>query len=332
MAEMRTPTDGVDVKGLDSDYLDCINDNLAALLRHHGAKDVRTPFACQWHMDFDEKNGDLPLPGLERVPVAGLIVEQTGLEFVAPTDQGGDPVATCAAAVARGQPVLAVGDAFMMPWQPYFGRQHMDHSFVVDGVSEDRELLHIADAYQNKTQWGEARPGTTWLPAMGLAPILESSDGWQGGHLFVVEQSDESPGEVDHRALVAANAKHVLDELREGRVLRRFSGFYAERADDLQAVRQFTLACWLVARARALHGLWLRDLSQRPEAVVDERTAADYDERVTQPWKRVTEFSYVMERRAGAGKAPPRSAFELLEGDVEAGEIAVAERLAELSG
>jgi hypothetical protein len=306
---------GVDVEGVDSAFLDCIADNVAVLLRFFGVADARTPFACQWHFGFDESD-DLPLPAVERVPFEQLVARQTGLALH-PLEEATDPAATCRAALERDEPVFAVGDSFLIPWLPYFGNRHMDHSFVVDGTSEGGSVLHVADAYSNRTQWGDAVPLRTELPAAELASLLEASAGWRGSHLFVMRDTHD-PDPLDPAAVTPENAEAILRALREERAFERFRGYYAARAENPAAVQRFTLACWLVARSRALHALWLSD----------QDASVEFDEIVT-AWRRVAEFAYMMERRVAAGRPAPLAAFELLESTVEPAEAAAAERLLE---
>lgn len=304
---------GVAIDGLDSAFLDCFTDNVAALLRFFGVQDVRTPLACQWHFAFDETE-DVPLPAVERVPFDQLVATQTGFELV-PLSTTEAPVEACLAMLEVGDPVYVVGNAFHMRWLPYFERRHIDHSFVIDGASEDGSVLHVADAYANRTQWGDAVPKLTELRSKKLMGILEGSSGWRGAHLFVMRQNAE-PERVDPDAIVEANATEIHRAVREDHAFARFRSWYSKRTDDVNAVAQFTLACWMVARARSLHALWLADHGRKN--VFDDVVSA---------WRRVAEFAYIMERRVAAGRPAPLAAFELLEATAEPAEERVAESL-----
>lgn len=306
----------VDVEGLDSDQLDCFDDNLQALLRHHGADDIRSPFASQWHFEFDEKRPG-GLPSVVRTASVDAIREASGWALTALPVAPGNAAAACVAELGRGHPVLAIGDAHAMPWLPYHGREHMDHSFVVDGVSGDR--LMIADAYSNKTPWGEAIPGRAELSVAHFESALAGSDGWRGGWLHVFERRDGSVGPKPPRDAIRANATALLEELRERAALSRFRSFHAGRVDDPAAVHDFTLACWIVARSRAAHALWLAD-------VTGDAIAGEFQDRVAAPWQRAMEFSYLMERRVRAGRPAPESALDLIK-EAEAAEIDLAERM-----
>jgi hypothetical protein len=319
----------VDVNGLDSELLDCLDDNIAALLRHHGVADVRTPFACQWYFDFPAENADegddeYPLPILKRRPIAEVINEKTGFELSTPDVTSGEEARFCADLIGEGNPVIVQGDAYLMPWLPYYGRQHMNHSFIVETVEDD--LLHVADAYYNKTQWGEAAPTRTAVPAAALRPLAESAVA-AGEPPFLVLERQGEPVRLDVPGLVRKNAEQIRSQLGERRLLTEFSRFYARDITAPGAAGRFTLACWLVARDRALHGRWLADLAAAPGSPVDAGVGESFTERVVRPWQRAMEFSYVLERRVRAGRAAPHSTFELIEQEIEPAEVELAGRL-----
>ena len=321
---LTTAQSPVDVEGLDSAYLDCIVDNVAAVLRHHGVRDVRTPFACQWHFGFDE-TADPPLPDLERIPFEDVVARLTGFELVCLDARGesADPVEACVAALGEGVPALVVGDAFLMPWQPYYDHEHMLHSFVVEALDEPRGRVGIADAYENTTEWGDARPIHAEIGADDLREIAASSPRWKDGRVFVLRRTRE-PHEPDVRELVRANAAAMSDAGALS-ALARFRAFYAARAAEPDSAKRFTLACWLAARARSLHALWLHDVEAQlpPDA---HGTAAAFAE-LAAVWRRVAELAYVAERRARAGRGSPTTAFALLEREIEPRERALAESL-----
>src|SRR5213594_1555706 len=151
---------------VDSDLLDCVNDNLAVMLAQLGVNDVRTPFACQWHLGFDRDGADASVSLYRRSPDE-MISEQTGWTVVARPLQVDRLEDACAELLHRG-PVLLYGDAFHLQWLPYFGREHQLHSFIVDWLSPERSRVHIVDAYSNKTQWGEASPTELFLETANL--------------------------------------------------------------------------------------------------------------------------------------------------------------------
>jgi hypothetical protein len=72
------------------------------------------------------------------------------------------------AVTAAGGVCYAVGDAFDMPWLPYFGRAHMPHSFLV-GARAEEPTACVVDAYDNQTEWGPAEPGVWATPWSDIA-------------------------------------------------------------------------------------------------------------------------------------------------------------------
>lgn len=334
---MRQPNvSPVDVHGEDSDLLDCLDDNIAALLRHQGLKDARTPFALQWYFDFQAgKNGGFPLPALKRRPIKDVLIETTGYELSTP-DAGDDATRRCADLVSEGNPVIVQGDAYLMPWLPYYGRQHMNHSFIVEAV--DDGLLQVADAYYNQTPWGEAAPTRTVLPAYALGALTDSAQA-SGEAPFVVLKRRAEPAPPDLAGLLRQDAAGIRRQLGERHRLTEFSRFYAGSITEPGAAAQFTLACWLIARDRGLHGRWLDGLPAEPQPGAESGPAASpgpaagpgfaeaFAERVVQPWQRAMQFSYVLQRRVEAGRAAPEAVFALIEQEIEPAETELAERL-----
>src|ERR1700678_3018290 len=92
--------------------------------------------------------------------------------------------------------LYVVGDAYTMPWVPYAGQRHLEHSFLlkIDGLD-----ALIIDAYHNNTEWGQARPGVWTIPATDLGDVMP------GGGIAVVLTAGPPP-EVDPHAVLAANA------------------------------------------------------------------------------------------------------------------------------
>jgi hypothetical protein len=312
---------------VDSAYLDCLNDNLAVLLLHVGVADVRTPFACQWYFDVDLESPERMIT-VERVPAEALIRQQTGCVLDWHEFERDRCTATCESFVRGNQPVLIFGDAYFMPWLPYFGREHMEHTFIVDGVSADQRLLHLVDAYANKTEWGEATPIETYLPAMALERIVQALDTARSGSFLIVGQA-EQPAALDLPALLRRNAAQILVQLRDKARLSHYSQYYASNVTDVAAIKQFVLDCWLIARSRALHGLWLADVARDQPELLDSTFVEAFAQDVVAPWQRVSEFAYILFRRVSQGRAAPDACFRMVEQTIQPNEVRVAEVLAE---
>jgi hypothetical protein len=292
---------------VDSADLDCVSDNVALLLAHAGLADVRTPFALDWR--FDLRDGADGLPRLDLPPAAlpELLAERTGftLEWrpVGELDEWRE-------ALARGEPVLAVGDAFHLPWVPYHGHKHLDHGFVVEGL--DDGVAHVVDAYDNATQWGRAEPLATTVPVDDLGPALADAGRWT----LLTRVGEPRP--VDLAERLAENAAAILGAERDGSY-RRF--VEAHREPDEPTLDNLTLQTWLLARNRALHGRWLA--GQEGLGELAERFEAE----VVAAWRRAAETAYMALRRVSAGRQAPPAAFEATEAAVAAEPALAAELL-----
>lgn len=315
----------VDVDGLDNDLLDCLDDNIAALLRHQGVADVRTPFGCQWFFGFPppdpRQDGPFPLPALRNQPLSGILAAGTGFRLATPDVDAGGEERFCAEMLGDGRPVIVQGDAFLMPWLPYYGRQHMNHSFIVEAAGDG--VLGIADAYCNKTEWGEAAPTRTVIPSGALQPLAETARA-AGEPPFLMLEPDGDPRPLDVAGVLRQNAGQIRRQLGERKLMTAFSRHYADAITAPGAAERFSLACWLIARDRALHARWLGDLAAAANPELDAGFADAFTERVAAPWQQAVRFSYLLQRRVQAGKAAPDSAFAQIEGEIEPAEIEVA--------
>jgi hypothetical protein len=323
----RTPAvpGPVDVHGLDNDLLDCLDDNVAVLLRHLGVADVRSPFGCQWFFDFPqqapEEDCTFPLPVLRRQQLSEVLATVTGFQLATPCVAAGDEERFCAEMLGEGRPVIVQGDAFLMPWLPYYGRQHMNHSFIVEAVGDG--MLDVADAYYNKTEWGEAAPTRTLLPARALQPLAETARA-AGEPPFLMLEPVGEPQPLDVAGVLRQNAAQIRGQLGERKLMTAFSQYYADAITAPGAAERFSLACWLIARDRALHARWLGDLAADQGSPVGAHVAEAFAERVAAPWQQALRFSYLLQRRVKAGKSAPDSAFQQIEREIEPAEIQAA--------
>ncbi|GAA0467629.1 hypothetical protein Ade02nite_88400 [Paractinoplanes deccanensis] len=290
----------VDPTGLDAELLDCYDDNLQVLARHAGAADVRGPFFRDWGFTAEG-------PEFSREPVERRLREDTGLT-VAWHPPLPSAVEACAALLAEGRPVLAMGDAYDMPWLPYAGHAHMTHSFVVDAI--DGGTAGIADAYHNDTAWGSARPGRTEIDTARLAGLL-------GADARIATLEPAGPAmPLDPAEVMRANAEALdVSALRD----------YADRIrrlDDRPGTEELALACWLGVRSRTRYGRWLAALAERDPAVAP--VADRFRDEVVPAWRRASERAYIARQRAERGRAVPAGAFDALAGPVADAEAAAA--------
>jgi hypothetical protein len=299
---------------VDSADLDCVCDNVALLLAHAGVADVRTPFAVDWRFDLIAGSEGLPRLDLPPAHLPDLLAERTGFSLdwrrIEALDEA---VAEWREALDRGEPVLVVGDAYDLPWVPYHGHKHLAHGFVVEGLEDG--IAHVADAYDNVTQWGRAEPLTTALPVEDLAAALRD-----GSWTLLRRVGTAAP--VDVGARLAENAAAILAAEADGSY-RRF--LEAHRELDEPSLDNLTLQTWLLARNRSLHARWLGDqadaLGELGLTDLPERFEAD----VVAAWRRAAETSYMALRRVSAGRQPPPAAQAAAEAAAAAEPVLAAE-------
>jgi acyl carrier protein len=182
-----------------------------------------------------------------------------------------------------------VADAFHLPWTPYHQRRHMSHSFLLRAAADGS--AEIADAYQNDTPWGQARPGL-----------------WR-------TTPDELVGYLPERAeAVVVLAEAPLLPVRPVTDLggtREYADRYLLAPDRLAALDQLCLEAWLLERSRRLHAAFLAVSGHPPEGV-DRQLSA---------WRQLADHVYLAFRRAERGRPEPPDLMvrlaEVLRGDIE---------------
>lgn len=310
--------DRVDVR-----LLDCVAVNVAVLLQLEGAPDLRTPFAFEWHFALDAATG---MPALERSPLAARVLATTGFALEVRVAAADEVVDACAAIARGGGRALVLGDAVAMPWQPYFGRESMEHTFVVDRHDEANDRFHIVDAYANATEWGEAAPTQLELGRGELTAAIAALRSPAAGTWMTLERRPAPTG-WDPLAAIRDNAAAMAGQAGE---IGRFHAAALAGHRDGEAMKGFSLACWLVHRARALHALWLADVAAAHAWAAGGELAAAFEREVVGRWRRVNELAYLVYRRARLGKAPPMACFDAL-AEIEAVERRLALQLGERS-
>lgn len=250
-----------------SELLDCVQSNLAVLADRWG--EPHRHLALGARLRFRPRPGPEGLPTVDPAPEAHLRegAELTGLATLSVhRSLGPDGLR---ALTERAQSVYAIGDAYDMPWLPYAGHAHMEHSFL---VSEDRGQALVEDAYDNETAWGAARPGRwtlPWdqLPAVTLAVVCGAASGYRAPEP-VVDLGDP----------------------------RRYVEAYATHPDQLLALRRLTAETWLMTRARRLHAAYREHLGACPDLRAHLAR-----------WDRLTSTAFIALRRVERGKAAPGS-------------------------
>jgi hypothetical protein len=307
---------------IDVDALDCIAVNVAVLLDFAGVRDVRTPFAAEWHFSFDPAR-NAGRPALMRSPLVESISRYAGCTVESHVLAARNGIMADLARLTRQSPVLTFGDAYHMPWLPYAGRQHMEHSVIIAGA--DADAIRIVDAYLIRTEWGDAKPLATSVAADALARSLETVASEQRGKAWIIRRTSEPA--IDTIAVLRDNAAAIEQTLGDEHALRAFALHYHDRRQRLEALREFTLYCWLTMRSRQLHSRWLLDLARDRPDLVPRDIAESFERDLVNTWQKASEFAYIALRRAKDGRAPTEAAFRLIIDQIESAEIIAARSL-----
>ncbi|MGW4162035.1 acyl carrier protein [Streptomyces sp. NPDC004788] len=268
-----------------ADALDCLQANLAVLADHaHGGG---AHLALGAPVGFETT----PAGPEQRLAEAE---ELLGLRVTARRDRADGPLVR---ELLRDHAVLyVVGDAYTMPWVPYAGHEHMEHSFLLTTDDEDAEAdtLTVIDAYHNDTPWGSARPGVWRLPAADLDAVLATK-------CTALALDATPPPALDTTAVLAANAAAMS---AAGPRVDAYVTAVREALGDPDALDALVLDVWVLGRARTLHAAWLGTVPG---------VFADAAEEQAQAWRRYAAHTYVAARRARRGGAVPASVIDQLD-------------------
>jgi hypothetical protein len=261
---------------LRTEAMDCLQVNLAVVAdRHHGpGTHLRLGQVPAFAPDFTRE-----LPTVEADAPARLAEAERALGLTAAERHAAPDADGLLDLLADGAERWTVADAWHLPWVPYAGHAHMEHSFLVRG---DGDGVTVVDAYHNDTPWGAARPSRLRLTAAEFAAALP-----QGAALAV----RLAPGQL---APVEPRPPWTVDPA----AARAYVRAYREHHDRAAALEQLTLETWLLARARLLHAALVR-------GPADQERAAR--------WKRIAEQTYLAHRRVTLGRPAPPDLLDSLE-------------------
>ncbi|GHH45285.1 hypothetical protein [Streptomyces candidus] len=254
--------DATDVR---TELLDCIQANLAVLADRWGGP--LRHLALGATLRFAPRTGPDGLPTVDPA-VESHVAEATGLVGLTTGNCHHDLRPDRLRVLAAQAPVVyAVGDSYHMPWLPYAGHSHMEHSFLV--AAEGDEAV-VVDAYDNETAWGPARPGRwklPWhrLPTVTLATLPAASAGYRA----------------------PAPAVHLADPAS-------YVEAYESHPDRLAALRRLTAETWLMTRARRLHAAYRLHRGEHLDA-----------QEHLQRWDKLTAAAFIALRRAERGRPTP---------------------------
>ncbi|MFJ9824221.1 acyl carrier protein [Streptomyces sp. NPDC101160] len=268
-----------------ADALDCLQANLAVLADHaHGGG---AHLALGAPVGFETT----PAGPEQRLAEAE---ELLGLRVTARRDKADGPLVR---ELLRDHAVLyVVGNAYTMPWVPYAGHDHMEHSFLLTADDADTEAgtVTVIDAYHNDTPWGSARPGVWRLPAADLDAVLATG-------CTALSLDATPPPALDATAVLAANAAAMS---AAGPRVDAYVTAMGEALGDPDALDALVLDVWVLGRARTLHAAWLGTVPG---------VSADAAEEQAQAWRRYAAHTYVAARRARRGGAVPASVIDQLD-------------------
>jgi len=311
--QVAEPMDAGEFDGLNPSLLDCVEDNLQYLLAEAGERDSLGPFAREWSFRWA---GSEALPSLFTRTLDSRVEEDTAWRIV--RGSSGDNLEAVSDRLRDGKAVVLLGDAYEMPWLPYYQRSHMEHSFVLTGVNPSENSAYFGvDMYWNDTQWGRARPVRLALDQDNLISILGSAP--------VVTLALEAGGRsqapsVSH--VLATAAHEILAASAPGGAMARWCRSQQRLWEDPAAPSRVALLCWLAQRARSRLVTWAStDVSEGSDSVVQVM-----QEEVLPAWRRAAELAHLAERRAGRGRSAPGAVLDEIVGPVAAAESRAAER------
>jgi hypothetical protein len=283
--------------GVDVALLDCLQANEALLLHVAGVRDLASVLGAQWWYRDAE-----PEPELEFEPAHARVVRLTGLRFVHVATGPVDLLHACAPVLASGGLPLVVADAYVLPWVPYAGRRHLDHSFVVTSI--DGRRASFTDLYDNQTEWGHATP-TDGVLAPDTVDAISRSTGTRVTML--------APGPAP--VLQTHDVGQLADANRSALTGWDGADYLAtamRRHGDVDGMAALAELCWTIDRRRRLYARWLAHAvglhpSRYPPQFV-ERFAAT----VVPAWAAVNRFVYLALRRMRGGRAASTGVLETI--------------------
>jgi hypothetical protein len=200
---------------------------------------------------------------------------------------------------------MVVTDAHLLPWCPYAGRKHVEHSFVVTGAEE---VLRVVDGYDNRTEWGDALP----LEAEADRALVTVLEREPATRVVTLRPVPPSAAAIDRKALLRANIAALAGWTGHD-PYRGFIEHYCHADADVSAFDRFCEACWTIERRRGLYATWLDDLAAESAGPADPAAgpggafaaelAGRFRTEILPRWTEVNRFSYLALRRLRGGRS-----------------------------
>lgn len=287
------------VQGVDTTSLDCVQVNAAVLAdSFHGPG---THLELGGRLLFPPRHGvDGHLPTVEQPP-AGQITRMTGpLGLALEAGQRvSDGRALMRLLPEDGSALYVVADAYRMPWLPYHGHQHMEHSVLLRAVDAGARVEAV-DAYDNETPYGRAEPVVCTYDRSEAAALFD------GSSALPVTASSAPPAPSPVSETLAHNSEDAGRQLSwDGP--ERYAAAFRDHPDQQEAYAALLLETWLLGRSRRLHAAWTAHHtpgSARAGAAADRAFA----------WDTLAGQCYLAARRVQRGRpAPPQIHAALVE-------------------
>ncbi|TDP92851.1 acyl carrier protein [Labedaea rhizosphaerae] len=225
---------------LAAEQLDCLQSNLAVLLDHHRGPGAHVVLGSAPRFDTTTDQRGVPRLAAGLADRLAQAHDLAGLRVARRFDDVAGP--RLAELAAEHGTLYVVADVHDLPWTPYAGRRHEEHSFL---LCTDGAGTCVVDAYHDETPWGPARPGTWRLDPSDV-------DALPRGTALVLAIDDTAPVPVRHRDNAAA-ARSSADE-------------FVDRGGA--APDTLVQDVWLLGRSRSLYATWLASLPDTPAAVL----------------------------------------------------------------
>jgi hypothetical protein len=295
------------VGGLRADALDCIQTTLSLIADYH--------YGGSAHLALGARGGLSVMPSPLGCRVRPSVADRLAAarELLGLCVTAGWPGVTgpdlCALAADHG-PIMVVADAYDLPWLPYHGHEHMEHSFLM--ATHGRERVLVVDAYHNDTAWGPARPGQWEMPAASLGASLAG-----GTEAMTVAAASRPP--LDPAVVLAGNADRLA---RRAPAEARYLAETRACLGTVAGAAALVLDVWLMARAWLLHAAWLTSQGLDGAASAVDARARD--------WQALATHSYIAMRRVHRGQPADSNLAERL-AELMAGDRVVAKQIAQPS-
>ncbi|MFF8830832.1 acyl carrier protein [Streptomyces sp. NPDC015131] len=281
------------IRGIDTTALDCVQVNAAVLAdAAHGSGTHRELGGRLRFTTRSRTTGALPTVEQQPVDQVRQLAGPLGLalDIGAPVTEG---AALLDRLPADGGALYVVGDAYRMPWLPYHGHQHMDHSLLLR-ATDGGARVEAVDAYDNETPYGRAEPVICSYERAQAAALFD-------GAPAVPVSVRPLPGPGAAREPVARTlARNAEDAalLLAGDAPERYAHAFRDLSDQSAACTALLLETWLLARSRRLHAAWVADRApgSAHASAAAERAAA---------WDELAGQCYLASRRVQRGRPVP---------------------------